>query len=108
MTTQDVDLLLIVSGPSLRDVITAARIRDLVGELNLRVKESRLLLNRVQHGVQGSILEEAERHALSIAGIIPDDPVLSKYDLEGRPTFTLPKDSQALQSSWKIFGNLVH
>lgn len=108
MTTQNVDILLIVSDSTVRGVVTAARIRDLIGELNLKVRESHLVVNRVQESLQGSILEEAQKHGLPVAGLIPDDPALSKYDLEGKPTFTLPKDSQSLKSSWQIFERLVH
>ena len=108
MTTQNVDVLLIVSDSSVRGVVTAARIRDLIGELNLRIQESHLVVNRVQEGLRESILEAAEKHGMPVAGLIPDDPALSKYDMEGKPTFTLPTDSQALRSSWEIFGKLVH
>ncbi len=107
MTTQNVDLLFIISDPSVRGVITAARIRDLIKELNLEVRQSFLLLNRVQNGLQQEITAQAERLSLPVAGMIPSDPVVYEFDLEGKPTFTLPRDSKALRSSWDIFGKLV-
>ena len=108
MTTQNVALLLIVSDPSVRGVITAARIRDLIKELNLLVKRSCLVLNRVQDdSLAPEIAAQAEKLSLPIAGLIPVDPAVYEYDLEGRPTFILPKDSKALQSSWEMFDRLV-
>jgi len=107
MTTRNVDLLLIISDPSVRGVITAARIRDLIKELNLEVRHSFLLLNRVQNGLQPEIEAQANKLSLPVAGTIPADPVLYEYDLEGKPTFTLPRDSKALRSSWEIFEKLV-
>ena len=107
MTTQNVDLLLIVSDPSARGVITAARIRDLIKELSLEVRQSFLLLNRVQNGFLPEIAVQAEKVSLRVAGLIPADPVIYEYDLEGRPTFALPRDSKALCSSWQIFERLV-
>ena len=107
MTTRNVDLLLIVSDPSARGIITAARIRDLIRELNLEVKQSSLLLNRVQNGLVPEISIQAEKVSLPVAGLIPVDPVVYEYDLEGRPTFSLPKDSRALRSSWEVFDKLV-
>jgi CO dehydrogenase maturation factor len=107
MTTRNVDLLFIVSDPSVRGVVTAARIRDLIKELNLEVGRSFLLLNRLQNGLQSEIASQTDKLSLSVAGMIPADPVVHAYDLEGRPTSTLPRDSKALQSSWEIFDRLV-
>lgn len=107
MTTRNVDLLLIVSDPSVRGVVTAARIRDLIKDLNLEVGESFLIFNRVQNGLQPEIVSQADRLSLAVGGVIPADPVVYAYDLEGRPTSTLPRDSKALRSSWEIFEKLV-
>lgn len=107
MTTRNVDLLFLISDPSVRGVITAARIRDLIKELNLKVGQSFLLLNRVQDGLQPAITSQAEELSLPVAGTIPADPLVYECDLEGRPTFTLPKDAKALQSSWEVFEKLV-
>jgi CO dehydrogenase maturation factor len=107
MTTRNVDLLLIVSDPTVRGVITAARIRDLIGELNLEVGQSFLVLNRVQNGLEPEIAFQAEKASLAIAGVIPADPVVYTYEIEGRPTFTLPNDSNALRSCWTVFDHLV-
>jgi CO dehydrogenase maturation factor len=107
MTTQHVDLLLIVSDPSIRGVMTAGRIRDLVKELNLEVGQSYLLLNRVQDGVQEEIELQAEKLRLPVVGAIPVDHLVTEYDSDGRPTATLPGASKALQSAWGIFEKLV-
>ncbi len=46
-TTQDIDLLMIVSDPSVRGVMTAGRITALVKELGLDIKRTILIVNRV-------------------------------------------------------------
>ncbi|MBW2058182.1 MAG: AAA family ATPase [Deltaproteobacteria bacterium] len=107
MTTRNVDLLLIVSDPSARGVLTGARIRDLIRELNLEVGRAFLLLNRVENGPQPEIVSQADKLSLPVAGVIPADPVVYQYDLEGRPTSTLPRDSVALRASWEIFDKLI-
>jgi CO dehydrogenase maturation factor len=107
MTTQDVDLLLIVSDPSIRGVTTAGRIRDLIRELNLNVKRSLLLANRANGTLEPEISAHAKKLSLPIAGTIPADPMIYQYDLEGRPTSTLPRDSAALRSAWEIFERLI-
>ncbi|NIO06222.1 MAG: AAA family ATPase [Proteobacteria bacterium] len=107
MTTRTVDLLFIISDPTVRGVITAARIRDLIEELNLEVQQSFLVVNRVQNGLQPEITAQASKLSLPLGGLIPADPVVYEFDLEGKPTFTLPQDSKALRSSWEIFERLV-
>ena len=49
-TTQDTDLLLIISDSSVRGIMTAGRIGELVKELKLNVKRPVLIVNRVQDG----------------------------------------------------------
>ncbi|NIQ39816.1 MAG: AAA family ATPase [Proteobacteria bacterium] len=107
MTTRNVELLLIISDPTVRGVLTAARIRDLIKELNLKVGKSFLLLNRVENGLKPEITAQAEKLSLHVGGVIPADPVVYEFDLEGKPTFTLPSDSKALRSSWEIFERLL-
>jgi CO dehydrogenase maturation factor len=107
MTTRDVDLLFLVSDPSVRGVLAAARIRDLINELNLEVGQAFLLLNRVQDGVQPEITSKADKTSLPVAGMIPADPIVYEYDLKGRPTSMLPRDSDAFRSSCEIFDRLV-
>lgn len=107
MTTRNVDLLFIISDPTVRGVITAARIRDLIEELNLDVKQSFLVLNRVQNGLQPEIIAQASKLSLHLGGLIPADPIVYEFDLEGKPTFTLPQNSKALRSSREIFEKLV-
>jgi CO dehydrogenase maturation factor len=107
MTTWNVDLLFIISDPTVRGVITAARIRDLIEELNLEVNQPFLVLNRVQNGLQPEIVARASKLSLPLGGLIPADPIVYEFDLEGKPTFTLPRDSKALRSSWEIFEKLV-
>ncbi len=107
MTTRNVDLLLIISDPSTRGVLTAARIRDLIKELNLKIGQSFLLFNRVENGLQPEIMAQADKLSLPVAGLIPADSLLYEYDLEGKPTFTLPRDSKAFHTSCEIFERLV-
>lgn len=107
MTTRHVDLLFLVSDPTVRGVLAAARIRDLIRELNLEVGESFLLLNRVQNGIEAEITSAADKASLPVAGMIPADPIVYEYDLKGRPTAMLPRDADAFLSSCKIFDKLV-
>ncbi len=107
LTTQNVSLLIIISDPSRRGVSTAGRIRDLVLELNLDIGRSVLIVNRAPGDLEPAITQQAEDLGLELAGTIPSDETIFQFDSEGKPTFGLPVDSQAVQSARKIFDDLI-
>ena len=107
LTTRDVDLLFVLSDPSRRGILTAARIRDLIHELDLHIARDVLILNRVPGEPDPGSLEEAKRQNLELGGIIPADEDISRYDLEGRPTFHLPAQSASVQAARRIFEKYI-
>jgi CO dehydrogenase maturation factor len=107
LTTRDVDLLFIVSDSSRRSILTASRIRGLIHELNLRILREVLVINRVQGELDPDTLEEVKRENLQLAGIIPADEEVYRYDVEGKPTFSLPGQSKAFQAAKRIFEEYI-
>ena len=107
LTTRDVDLLLVVSDPSRRSILTASRIRDLIHELDLRILREVLVINRAQGELPPDVLEEIQRQKLELGGVLPVDQSIYQYDLEGKPTFQLPLESGALQAARKIFEKYI-
>ncbi len=107
LTTRDVDLLLIVSDSSRRSILTAARIRDLIRELDLRIVREVLVINRAQGELPQDILEEIERQKLELGGVLPVDQAIYQYDLDGKPTFQLPLESGAVQAARRIFEKYI-
>jgi CO dehydrogenase maturation factor len=103
LTTRDVDLLFILSDSSRRGILTASRIRDLIHELDLHIVREVLVINRVQGELDPEILGEVKRQNLELAGVIPVDEGVYRYDLEGKPTFRLPVESKAVQAARQIF-----
>ncbi len=108
-TTQDTDLLLIVSDSSVRGIMTAGRIGELVKELNLNVKRSVLIVNRVQDGVsQDPALQQAiNKQGVEFAGFVPADDLIFEYDLNGKPLVQLPSESKALTAFYGILDKLI-
>lgn len=107
LTTRDVDLLFILSDSSRRSILTASRIRDLIHELDLRILREVLVINRLQDELAPEILEEIKRQNLQLAGVIPEDEQVYRYDLEGKPTFDLPAESKAVQATRRIFEEYI-
>jgi CO dehydrogenase maturation factor len=107
LTTRDVDLLFILSDSSRRSILTASRIRDLIHELDLRIVREVLVINRLQGELDPEMVEEVKRQNLQLAGVIPDDEQVYRYDREGKPTFDLPVESKAIQAAKRIFEEYI-
>ncbi|MDZ4164091.1 MAG: AAA family ATPase [Smithellaceae bacterium] len=109
MTTRDVNLLFILSDSSRRSIMSAGRIRDLIGELQLRVDRSVLVVNRVPGGkFEQGIAEAIRANSLEFGGIIPEDNGVYQFDLAGRPTFDLPAESSAWEAARLILGRYIN
>jgi CO dehydrogenase maturation factor len=108
-TTQDTDLLLIISDPSVRGIMTAGRIGELVKELKLNVKRSVLIVNRVQDGVSDdkALQQAIKQQGVEFAGFVLADELIFEYDLKGKPLIQLPADSKALTGYYGILDNLI-
>ena len=107
LTTNQVNLLVLVSDPSWRGIQAARRLQDLARSLKVVVGRSVLIVNRVASGLSPKTAAEIETQGLELAGLIPEDPLVAEFDSQGRPTFTLPADSIALQAAYAIFGRLL-
>jgi CO dehydrogenase maturation factor len=107
LTTRDVDLLFILSDPSKRGIITASRIRGLIHELDLRIVREVTVINRVQDELDPVIVEELRKENLELAGAIPVDEEIYRYDLAGKATLHLPGESKAVQAATRIFEKYI-
>ncbi|HXX53255.1 MAG TPA: carbon monoxide dehydrogenase [Thermodesulfovibrionales bacterium] len=105
-TTHRVNLLFMVSDPTVKGVLTAKRINALVDELNLEIDKRVLLINRVA-GPEGEKLKTlAEDYGLIVGGLIPQDNAIFEYDLQGLPVAKLPSESLALKSLYRVLDSL--
>lgn len=105
-TTHDVDLLIIVSDPTVRGIITAKRIMDLVKELNIKVKNSALIVNRIGNESEEELKKVASDQGLDITGFIPSDEKIFEYDIAGIPLINLPAEAKSLNAFYNILDRL--
>jgi CO dehydrogenase maturation factor len=100
---------MIISDSSVRGVMTAGRISDLVKELNLNVKRVVLIVNRVQNGTSQdpSLLQTIEQQHVEFAGFVPVDELIFEYDLNAKPLVQLPPDSKAITAFYGILDSLI-
>lgn len=98
-TTQDVDLLIIVSDPSLRGIIAAGRVAELIEELDTAVGTAYLVVNRVNgDDLPGPLKEAIAEQKLQLAGLLPADPAVNELDALGQPIVGLPEDAPVRRS----------
>ena len=97
-TTDNIDVLLLVSNHSVKGVRTLARIRDLVMELNLVIGRLLIIINLVPGEIDPLVTSELEKLGLKPAVIIPEDKMLYEYDLSLKPLSELPDNSRAVQA----------
>jgi CO dehydrogenase maturation factor len=98
-TTRDVDLLLVVSDPTLRGIIAAGRVAELVDELKTAVGAVYLVVNRVNgDSLPEPLLKAIDEYNLKLAGLIPTDPAVNELDALGEPIVKLPEDAPIRRS----------
>jgi len=97
-TTDDVDILMLVSNHSVKGVRAIARILELVGELKLQVKKTVVIINMVPDKLDPLVADELKRLGLKADIIIPEDKNLYRHDLEQKPLIEMPDTSPAVQA----------
>lgn len=107
LTTSAVDLLLIVSDTSRRGLQAAIRINQLAQKLNIGVAKSCLIINQTREAPDESVLEILKKEGLALAGTVPADDMVYKYDLDGKPTVAIPDDNAAVQAAFEIFDKII-
>ncbi len=108
-TTRDVDVLLLVTDPTQRGLITAQRMRDMVPELEIGVGRVYLVLNRLRSaGTDGEeaiprpLLEAIQDAELDLVGTVPEEGAMAEFEFTGRPLVELPEDTDLYQAVEEI------
>lgn len=111
-TTRDVDVLIIITDPTFRGIITAERIRSLVQELETKVHKIYAVGNRVTSHISKKIEEELIKRGFEVLGLIPEDPYIQELDLEGKPFTEIPDNSPAYKAvesiADKLFSHIIN
>lgn len=97
-TTRDVQHLLIVSDPTQRGIVAAERIAAFRNELDIRIENAYLIINRVQGELPEPLLAAAKRLDIPLLGTIPADQELAGLEFSGTPLIQLPDDSPVYQA----------
>ena len=107
LTQKDIDLLLLVSDPSRRGLTAACRIAELVRNLPIRVNQSYLLINQMQNRPNTWPQEVMDHFDEEHIAVLPDDPLLVQFDIEGKPTSLLPDEALIVRATNELFERLL-
>jgi CO dehydrogenase maturation factor len=112
LTTNNVDILLIVSDPSRRGLQAAVRINELARCLKIVVGKSYVVINQTREAPPEQAMAMMKEANLELIGTVPEDDVpeddvIYDYDFNGRPTIEMPQDSKSVQAAFKIFDKIV-
>jgi CO dehydrogenase maturation factor len=107
LVTQDIDHLYLISDAAPRGILTAKRIFELTRDLNLNIKNTHVVINRLHENKKQSLANIAFQNNLKVDGFIRNDEVLAADDIEGKPIFILEKESKALKDAYRIFGETL-
>lgn len=108
LTTNNIDILLVVSDPTRRGIQAAARIVELTDELGLNIGRKSLIVNQQKEGQQEGVERSVKEYGLDLVGVVPEDAELQEFDLNGRPTTELDKNNKALRASYEIFDRILN
>jgi CO dehydrogenase maturation factor len=107
LTTNNVNILLIVSDSSRRGLQAAVRIDELARCLKIVVDKSYVVINQVREAPSQQAMEMLQNAKLELIGTVPEDDLIYDYDFNGRPTIEMPEDSKSVKAAFEIFDKIV-
>ena len=100
-TLPHVDTMLLISDCSRRGIQAAARVAEMVNEMNLNPGQMGLIVNRAPQGkLDDGVKAEIEKHGLKLFGVLPHDDAVYRCDCDGEPSAKLP-DSDPMKIALK-------
>ncbi len=103
--------LFVVSDPSSRGVLTAARIADLTRSLGVEVGKKVLIVNRCPAEIPQQLREQVEEAAaktdLVFGGYLPASEQVFQCEVEQRSIFTVPADDPFITQAYSIIENYL-
>ena len=93
-TLPKVDTMLLISDCSRRGIQAAARVAEMIEEMDLKPGKLGLIVNRAPDGVlDDGVKSEIEKHGLTLLGVLPQDDGVYRCDCDGQPSAKLPQNN---------------
>ena len=106
-TLPKVDTMLLISDCSRRGIQAAARVAELVEEMEIKPATMGLIVNRAPEGkLDEGVMEEIEKHGLKLLGVLPQDEGVYRCDCNGEPSAKLPYTNPVKAAVKKVMQSL--
>ena len=90
-TLPHVDTMLLISDCSRRGVQAAARVAEMIREMDLKPGKLGLIINRAPNGeLDEGVKAEINKYGLDLLGVLPQDDGVYRCDCNGEPSAKLP------------------
>jgi CO dehydrogenase maturation factor len=106
-TTRDVDVLLVVTDPTVRGVTAAEGILRLAEELQIHVGQALVVVNRTGGELPAVLRARLDALPAPVAVVVPDDPAVGALDAAGQPLVLLAAESPALRAIEALSSQIV-
>lgn len=106
-TTRDVDHMLIVTDPTQRGLVAAQRIAELRNELDIRVENAYLIVNRLNGEMPLALDQAIQQLPIPLLGVVPSDNDLMDFEFSGRPLVELGDDSPVFRSVAELMAKIT-
>jgi len=101
-TAREMDLLFLVSDCTAVGVRSADRIARVARDLDIRVGQMLLVVNRARDGM-GKLEDEVKSAGIPLGAVVPYDGDLERLSVEGRPVADLEEGSPVRKSARDLF-----
>ncbi|MCK5310710.1 MAG: AAA family ATPase [Desulfobacteraceae bacterium] len=106
-TSGRVDMLIMVTDYALRGLRAVKRIKEMLPDLKLDVKEIGLVVNRAPEELNKKFLEEVEEIGVPIICTLPEDNTLLDFDMERKSFMDLPDDCASVQKLDELMQKII-
>ena len=111
LNLRKINTLFVVSDPSSRGVLTAARIADLTKALQVQVGQKVLVVNRVPEPVPESldqhVKDAVEKTDLLFGGYLPPSQEIFQKEMAQESLLDLPEEAPAVKEAFGIFKRFI-
>jgi CO dehydrogenase maturation factor len=106
-TTRDVQHLIIVSDPSQRGIVAAERIASFRNELDIRIENAYLVINRLPGEMPAALEQRLAELDVPVLGILPADEEIANLEYDGKPVISAPNDNPVYLSLAEMMNKIL-
>jgi CO dehydrogenase maturation factor len=106
-TTRDVQHLLVISDPTQRGLVAAQRIADLRNELDIKIENTYLVVNRLQAHLPPELEAFIAKINIPLLGTIPADTGLATLEFSGKPLVEMDDDSPVYTAVSDLLNKII-